>query len=129
MSDPLTHPYSFGLPTGRLLDVDSGGYPEGAVGNICPLPRAISQRVEMMRKRLPEVSDENLDRSVHPWVDTETGETYELIRGHLDVIAPESSGAVAFVVSDGWIVGLREAGTEQKVESVFIGNLGGGRAS
>ena len=53
MSDPLTQPYSFGLPTGRILDVDSGGYPEGAVGNICALPRAIPQRVEMMRKRLP----------------------------------------------------------------------------
>ena len=36
--------------------------------------RATQARVEAARKNAREISDENLDRSVDPWRDRETGE-------------------------------------------------------
>ena len=67
-----------------------------------------------MRKNLPEITEANLDRTTDPWTDRTTGEGYELIRGFLDIIDPASSNASAFVISDGWIVGLRPAGFEEE---------------
>ena len=72
---------------------------------------------------MTEIPDERLDRSTDPWTDRETGETYELVRSYLNIVDPASSGAVAFTVSDGNLVGLRLAGNEEEITSVFVGNL------
>ena len=130
MSEPLTHPYSFGLPTGGRLDQEADDrFANGVVANICTLPRATPQRVEAARRNVREIPDERLDRSVDPWRDRETGEEFELVRSFFNVVDPAASGAIAFTVHDGWIVGLRSAGYEQPATSVFIGNMIGGLAS
>ena len=130
MSDPLTHPYAFGLPEGRLLD-ESGEdrLAEGVVFNISMFPRATAKRIEAARKYIRDIPDERLDRSVDPWRDRETGEEFELVRSFFNIVAPAESGAVAFVVSDGNLIGLSAAGHEPESKSTFIGNLGGGRAT
>ena len=130
MSDPYTHPFAFGLPEGRRLD-ESGEdrLADGVVFNISRFPRATAKRIEAARKYIREIPDERLDRSVDPWRDRETGEEFELVRSHLNIVDPASSGAVAFTVSDGNLLGLRPAEYDDEATSVFVGNLGGGRAS
>ena len=130
MSDPLVHPYTFGLPEGRMLDVEGGDrLAEGVVFNISMFPRATAKRIEAARKYIREIPDERLDRSTDPWTDKETGEEFELVKSYFNIVDPASSGAVAFTVSDGNLLGLRPAGYEDEITSVFVGNLGGGRAS
>ena len=92
-------------------------------GNISPFARATEQRVEAASRNLPEIPDERIDRSTDPWTDRETGETYELVRGFFDILLPAASGAVAFTVSDGWILGLRPGNYEEVPTSVHVGNL------
>ena len=92
-------------------------------GNINQFPRATAQRVEAARENLPEIPDERLNRYTSPWTDRETGETYELVRGFLNIIDPAPSHAVAFTVSDGWILGLRPGNYEEVPRSVHVGNL------
>ena len=59
MSDPLTHPYSFGLPEGRRLDVEGEDrLAEGVVFNISMFPRATPKRIEAARKYIREIPDE-----------------------------------------------------------------------
>ena len=100
MSDPLTHPYSFGLPDGRLLDETTDDrLDEGTVFNISQFPRATPKRVEAARKYAREIPDERLDRTVDPWRDRETGEEFELVTSHFNIVDPAASGAVAFTVS------------------------------
>ena len=105
------------------------GLPKGVVFSISKFPRATPQRIAAARKNAREILDENLDRSTDPWTDRETGETYELVREFFNIVDPGASGAVAFTVSDGNILGLRPAGYEDEVTSVHVGNLGGGRVS
>ena len=131
MSDPLTHPFAFGLPEGRLL-VDEDGedrYAEGVVFTISQFPRATAKRIEAARKYVREIPDERLDRTTDPWTDRETGEAFELVKSHFNIVDPATSGAVAFTISDGNILGLRPSPYEEPVTSTFVGNLGGGRAS
>ena len=97
--------------------------PEGVFGNICQFPRATTARIEAARKNLPEIPDERIDRSVEPWRDRETGKEYDLVRSFLNIIDPAPSGAVAFTVSDGWILGLRPPGWAGETSSVHVGNL------
>ena len=99
------------------------------VFNISRFPRATAKRIEAARKYIREIPDERLDRSVDPWRDRETGEEFELVRSHFNIVDPASSGAVAFTVSDGNLLGLRPAEYDDEATSVFVGNLGGGRAS
>ena len=118
-------PFIYGVPEGRVLETGGG---EDAVGNICSLPRATPQRIEAARRNVREIPDEHLDRSVFPWRDRESGEAFELVRGYFNPVDPEASNATAFVVSDGWLVGLRPAGFEEEAKSGLVGNMGGGRA-
>ena len=115
--------FSLGLPEGRRLDPPGGGLGDRVFGNINQFPRATEQRVEAVRKNLPEITEANLDRTTDPWTDRTTGEGYKLIRGFLDIIDPATSNATAFVISDGWIVGLRPAGFEEEAKFVFVGNM------
>ena len=102
MSDPLIHPYAFGLPEGRLLDEgEDDRHADGVVFSISMFPRATPQRIEAARKNVREIPDERIDRSVDPWRDRETGEEFELVRSFFNIIDPASSGAVAFTISDG----------------------------
>ena len=39
MSDPLTKPFAYGLPTARVLD-EASAYTDGVVANICGLTPA-----------------------------------------------------------------------------------------
>ena len=129
MSDPLTHPYVFGLPEGRMLDVEDGDrLAEGVVFNISMFPHATPKRVEAARKYIREIPDERIDRTTDPWTDKETGEQFELVKSHFNIVDPASSGAVAFTISDGNLLGLRPARYEPEITSTFVGNLGGGRA-
>ena len=125
MSEPFTHPVSFGLPEGRRLDEPSDGLSKGVVFNISKFPRATPQRVAAARKNAREVLDENLDRSTDPWTDRETGETYELVREFFNIVDPGASGAVAFTISDGNLLGLRSAGYEEQVTTVHVGYMRG----
>ena len=125
MSDPYTNAFAFGLPEGRRLAEPGDALPAGVVFNISQFPRATPQRIEAARKNVPEISDERLDRSTDPWTDRETGETYELVREFFNIVDPGASGAVAFTVSDGNILGLRPAGYEETPTSVHIGTLRG----
>lgn len=92
-------------------------------GNISRFPRATAQRIEAARKNVREIPDERLDRSTDPWTDRQTGEEFELVRSYFNIVDPASSGAVAFVVSDGNLLGLRPAGHEEEVTFVHAGNL------
>jgi hypothetical protein len=120
------YPFAVGLPTARRLEKDTDGLADDVVFSVSQFPRATPQRIEAARKNVREVLDENLDRSVEPWRDVEMGEELELVRGWFNIVAPEESGAVAFCVSDGNILGLRRAGYEHPVKSQFVGNLGSG---
>ena len=111
MSEPFTHPVSFGLPEGRRLDEPSDGLSKGVVFNISKFPRATPQRIAAARKNAREVLDENLDRSTDPWTDRETGETYELVREFFNIVDPGASGAVAFTISDGTFSACARRGT------------------
>ena len=129
MSDPLIQPYSFGLPDGRRLEEDGDDRLDaGTVFNISRFPRATPKRVEAARKYIREIPDERIDRTTDPWTDKETGEQFELVKSHFNIVDPAASGAVAFTVSDGNLLGLRAAGHEDETTSVFVGNLSGGRA-
>ena len=108
------------LPEGRRLDTD-GGQPPNYLGEISVFPRATPERVVAARRLLHEIPDERLDRTVTPWRDSATGETYERLRSYLDLGDP--SGVIAFTISDGNILGLRRAGTADEATSVHIGNL------
>ncbi len=119
----MTAPFIYGVPEGRVLDQTGGAYAEGVFGNISQFPRATPQRIEAARKYMSEIPDERLDRSTDPWRDRETGEEFELIRGFLNIVDPASSGAVAFTVSDGNLLGLRPAGYAAEITSMFVGNL------
>lgn len=119
MSDYLSDPYAIGLPTARVLeDVER---PKGFV--ISKFPQATKERIEAARQNVPEIPDERIDRSTDPWTDRETGGAYELVREFFNIVDPAASGAVAFTVSDGNILGLRPAGYEQVATSVHVGNL------
>ena len=91
-------------------------------------PSATAARIEAARKNVREVLEEDLDRTTDPWTDKATGERLELVRSYFNIIDPAESGAVAFTISDGNILGLRPAGYEHRSQSTFVGNLGGGRA-
>jgi hypothetical protein len=104
----VTHPYSFGLPEGRRLVQDGDdGLADGVVFSVSRFPRVTAKRVEAAREFAREIPDERLDRSTDPWRDRETGEEFELVRSWFNIVDPASSGAVAFTVSDGNILGLR----------------------
>ena len=60
------------------------------VFSVSQFPRATPQRIEAARKNVREVLDENLDRSVEPWRDVETGEELELVRGWFTSLLPRS---------------------------------------
>ena len=121
--------FSLGLPEGRRLEQPGGGLEAGVFGNISQFPRATDERVEAARKNAREIPDERLDRTVDPWRDRETGEEFELVRSYFNIVDPASSGAVAFTVSDGNILGLCPARYEEEATSVHVGNLthGGSR--
>ena len=121
--------YPFALPTARRLEQDSDGYADGVVFSVSMFPRATAARIEAARRNVREVLEENLDRTTDPWTDKATGERLELVRSYFNIIDPAESGAVAFTISDGNILGLRPSGYEQPVTSQFVGNLGGGRAT
>ena len=126
----MSDPYALGnVPTGRRLEQDTDDrLPDGVTFSISRFPRATPKRVAAARKNAREIPDERLDRSVDPWRDRETGEEYEMVRSFFNIVAPEESGAVAFTISDGNIVGLAAVGHEPESKSTFIGNLGGGVA-
>ena len=50
------------------------------------------------------------------------------MKSYFNIVAPAESGAVAFTISDGNILGLRPAGYQDESTSVHVGNLGGGVA-
>ncbi len=126
----MSDPYALGnVPTERRLEQDSDGLPDGVTFSVSRFPHATKARIAAARKNVREVLDENLDRTTDPWTDRETGEAYEMVRGFFNIVAPAESGAVAFTVSDGNIIGLRPAGYDGDTTSTFIGNLGGGRAT
>lgn len=112
------------MPEGRQLVTSDPGRPANHWGTISQFPRATPERIAAVRRTLPEIPDERLDRSQIPWRDSATGASYELLRGHLDLNAP--SGVVAFTVSDGNILGLRLAGTGDESSSVHMGTLNDG---
>ena len=123
--DVFTHPVSYGLPTGRRLDDVNTGHSGPPTFTISKFPRATPQRIEAARKNLPEIPDERIDRSTDPWTDRETGETYELVREFFNIVDPGASGAVAFTISDGNLLGLRSAGYEEQVTTVHVGYMRG----
>ena len=126
----MSDPYALGnVPTGRRLDLDTDDrLADGVAFSISRFPRATKQRVEAARKNAREIPDERIDRSTDPWRDRETGEEFELVKSYFNIVAPAESGAVAFTISDGNILGLRPAGYEDESTSVHVGNLGGGVA-
>ena len=99
------------------------------VFSISMFPRATPKRIEAARKNIREIPDERIDRSTDPWTDKETGEQFELVKSHFNIVDPASSGAVAFTISDGNLLGLKPAGYEPEITSTFVGNLSGGLAS
>ena len=97
MSD---YPFAVSLPTARRLEESGDGLADGIVFSVSS-SRESRPSVAAARRNVREVLEENLDRSIDPWRDVETGEELELVRGWFNIIAPEESGAVAFCVSDG----------------------------
>ena len=126
----MSEPMVFGnVPVGRRLDANRGdGYADGVFGIVSRFPRATKRRSASTQHARTSARFPTSAWTVPSTlgVIVETGETFELVRSYFNIIDPAESGATAFVVSDGNLLGLRPAGTEEEVKSVFVGNLTNG---
>ena len=86
---------------------------------------ATEKRVEFARRQLREIPAGELRRDGDAWVDG-SGERFVVVPSHVDLVEPASTGCVAFVVEDSFIVPLRPAGwVEPAPVSREFGSIGG----
>ena len=120
-----------GLPTGRQLP----GAPERPLGRFGTLPAASDELLAVLRRHVREIPQDDLERMPggRYWKDLASGEELEIARGHVDPVAPQAAGCVAFSVrgvgSDAHIVPLMPKGHQGEATSTYLGEMRSGVAT
>ena len=116
------------LPTGRKLE--QPGQDRGYVGEIGPLRRADEKSLQLARRNLREIAEEDIEGQGLYLLDKTTGETLEVVTSFVDLIDPKLTGTTAFCVRDGLLVPLRPVGWKNETdESKYVGEFGGSLAT
>ena len=129
MSDVLTNPFAYGLPTARVLD-EASVNTDGVVANIWGLTPADEWRLRQARQHFIEVDADDFRQEGKDFID-KAGKTFRIALSDPTVSDdPRDSGVeVFFVTWDQRLAYLKPRGSEGRTKSAFVGNLGGGRAS
>ena len=98
----------------RRLDQDYDPKHLGSVGILRPYSRELG---DLLRRQIREIRDRDLRQDGKRWLDTKTGEEFEIIRSHVDPVAAADSLAEAFCVRDGLVVYLKPKGARQEPRS------------
>ena len=128
MSDPLTKPFAYGLPTARVLD-EASAYTDGVVANICGLTPADEWRLRQARQHFIEVDADDFRQEGKDFIDKE-GKTYRIVLSDPTVSDdPRDSGVELFFVTwDKRLAYLKPRGSEGRTKSAFRRQPGWGES-
>lgn len=99
------------------------------VGGVGVLRRADKHSLRLARRNLHEFKEADIEGQGLHLTDRTSGETWEVVVTHVDLLDPASSGVQAFVVRDGWFVALRPLGwkderdTSQVIGEAYVGRV------